>query len=521
MKFTFNDCELDTGLFQISRGGVRQSLTPQTLQLLEYLIRNRDRVVLKDDLAGAVWDGRFITDATLSTAIKEARQAVGDNGRDQHTIRTIHGKGFRFVAPVAEPARAAHPAARSGQTVLAVLPFRCLGSGEDNAFVGECLTEDTIASLSRFREFTLLSHRTTEQLAADGISNAEMSQAHGVSHVIEGSVRRSAEHLRVTVQVTEAASGHLAATEQFDRGGGTGGLFDILEDIARLIAGRLGSRHGEMAEQIAQAAPAGRSRSWDTLRLISRFYEYYRCYDPAIHAEARDGLCQALESDTESAEGWAAYAMLLLEEYRYHINPRPDTDALALCAAAARRAVACDSLNAFAQMTLALAIFYQKDIAGFRDAAGRALALNAGHCDVLAEIGSCYLFLGEYDRAVELLDRAIDLSPVHPGWYHYARCWLYASQGFFEAALVEVERVPMPEFFWYQAHLAWLHAELDNMQAAARAVAQMRQMFPEFEQVALQELELTNISAEHGAAAINGWRKAGLNIATGPSLTPR
>jgi DNA-binding winged helix-turn-helix (wHTH) protein len=91
MKFAFNDCEVDTGLFQISRGGVRQSLTPQTMQLLEYLIRNRDRVVLKDDLAGAGWDGRFITDATLSTAIKEARQAVGDNGRDQHTIRTIHG----------------------------------------------------------------------------------------------------------------------------------------------------------------------------------------------------------------------------------------------------------------------------------------------------------------------------------------------------------------------------------------------------------------------------------------------
>lgn len=517
MKFVFNECELDTGLFQVLRKGVRRSLTPQTMHLLEYLIRNRDQVVLKEDLAEQVWDGRFITDATLSTAIKEARQAVGDNGRDQHTIRTIHGKGFRFVAKVAEPARAAHPAARTGRTVLAVLPFRCLGGGEDDAFVGDCLTEDTIASLSRFRDFILLSHRTTAQLAADNISNAEMHEAHGVSHVIEGSVRRSAQHLRVAVQVTEADSGHLVATEQFERGGGTGDLFGILEDIARLIAGRLGSRHGEMADQIARNPTARHSRSWDTLRLISRFYDYYRTYDPLVHAEAREGLQQALQADPDSADGWAAYAMLLLEEYRYHINERPDVDALALCASAARRAVDCDNLNAFAQMTLALAIFYQKDITGFRAAADRALALNAGHCDVLAEIGSCHLFLGEYECAVELLDRAIDLSPVHPGWYHYARCWLYASQGFFEAALVEVERVPMPEFFWYQAHLAWLNAELGNMKAARLAVTRMREMFPEFEDFALQELELTNISAEHGAAAIHGWNKAGLKIRTGDS----
>ena len=98
MKYAFNDCTIDTDLFQISRGETRSNLTPQTLQILQYLIDNRDRVVLKDELAEQVWQGRFITDATLSTAVKEARQAVGDTGRDQHTIRTVHGKGFRFVA---------------------------------------------------------------------------------------------------------------------------------------------------------------------------------------------------------------------------------------------------------------------------------------------------------------------------------------------------------------------------------------------------------------------------------------
>ncbi|MCL6286165.1 winged helix-turn-helix domain-containing protein [Ruegeria sp. 2012CJ41-6] len=512
MIFAFNDCEIDTELFQISRGGTRSGLTPQTAQLLEYLIRNRDRVVLKDDLVEQVWEGRAITDATLSTAIKEVRQAIGDSGRDQHTIRTVHGKGFRFVADISARNTAKSHGLQPNRTVLAVLPFRSLGRGTEESDIADGLTEDTITNLSRFREFVLLSHRTTAQIATDNMSITEMSRSFGVSHVIEGSIRRSPQKMRVTVQVTEAVSGHLVATEQFDRGGETEDLFDIQEEIADLIAGRLGSRHGVMASRLAQTEPIQRTKTWETYRLVARFYEYYRSYDPVIHAATRDQLSDALTQDRHSADGWAAYAMLLLEEYRYHINQRPNVDALALASDAARNAVACDGLHAFAQMTLALTIFYQKDIPGFQAAAARALELNSGHCDVLAEIGSCHLFLGEYKLATELLDRAIELSPVHPGWYHYARCWLYADQGFFEAALLEIEKVPMPDFFWYHAHLAWLHAELGNMHKAEQAVTIMRAMFPEFEEHALSELDLTNINPERGAMAIRGWTKAGLRI---------
>ncbi|MDP5217354.1 winged helix-turn-helix domain-containing protein [Ruegeria sp. 2205SS24-7] len=517
MKYTFNECTIDTDLFQISLKGARNSLTPQTLHILEYLIANRDRVVLKDELVEQVWQGRFITDATLSTAMKEARQAVGDSGRDQHTIRTIHGKGFRFVAEIEPSVHETAPLPERDRIVLAVLPFRSLGSSPDDAFLAEGLTEDTITNLSRFRELTLLSHRTTALLAAENLSNSGMSERYAVTHVVEGSIRRSQRHLRVTVQVTEAKGGRLIATEQFDRGGGPEDLFDIQQDIAGLIAGRLGSRHGLVAQQVARSIPEGRTQSWDTYFLVAQFYEYYRSYDQTLHADIRDRLQDALKEDSGSSDGWAAFAMLLLEEYRYHINPRPDVDALALSAQAARRAVDCDARNAFARMTLALTIFYQTDIAGFRAAAEQALELNSGHCDVLAEIGSCHMFLGEYDRAVELLDRAIDLSPVHPGWYHYARCWLYASQGFTEAALVEIEKVPMPDFFWYQAHLAWLHGELGNIGRAQAAVAAMREMFPQFEDVAYEELALTGITPERGEMAVRGWRKAGLRIAERPA----
>ena len=106
MKVQFRDCVLESDLARVERGGHVRSLTPQTLRILDHLIRNRHRVVGKDELIAKVWGDRIISDASLSTAIKEVRQAIGDNGRTQHTIKTMHGHGFRFVADVnadAEP----------------------------------------------------------------------------------------------------------------------------------------------------------------------------------------------------------------------------------------------------------------------------------------------------------------------------------------------------------------------------------------------------------------------------------
>lgn len=508
MKYAFGDCEIDTELFQLTRAGQPMRLTGQTARLLTFLITNRDRVVLKDELAVAVWDRRIITDATLSTAIKEARLAVGDTGRAQQVIRTVHGQGFQFIADLQPAAPVAAP---GGRTVIAILPFRSLGVDPDDRFIADGLTEDTIANLARFRHLFLLSHRTTRHLAADGPSLLDLHVQHGVDYVIEGSLRRSADRLRVTVQVSDAAGGLLLATEQIDRECSIAALFDIQEEVARLIAGRVASRHGVLADHVT-AARAGQQPSWDTYLQVARFYEYYRTYDPALHASVRDQLPDTLARDPTSSDGWAAYAILLLEEYRYHINQRPNVDALGLCAAAARRAVDCDNRNAFAQMALALATFYQRNISGFRSIAARALELNAGHSDVLAEIGSCHLFLGEYDRAVELLDQAIALSPVHPGWYHYARCWYHANRQEFESALQEIEEVPMPEFFWYHAHLAWLHAELGQTAAARAAADVMRQMYPGFEAVAYEELALTNIDRDRATPVVAAWRRAGLDI---------
>src|SRR5690606_33371034 len=97
MLFSFDDYELDTGLCELRRGGEVCHVEPQVFDVLAYLIQHRDRLVTRQELLEAVWGHAFVTDSTLSSRLMEARRAVSDNGREQRIIRTVHGRGFRFV----------------------------------------------------------------------------------------------------------------------------------------------------------------------------------------------------------------------------------------------------------------------------------------------------------------------------------------------------------------------------------------------------------------------------------------
>ena len=283
------------------------------------------------------------------------------------------------------------------------------------------------------------------------------------------------------MQVSATATGELLLTEQFDRDDSIAGLIDIQDELAGLTAGRVASRYGAVADHIGRTSQADVTRTWEMYRLLARFHDYYLRYEPEVHAALRDDLPKALERDPTSSQGWSAYAMILLEEHRFYMNHRPEVDALDLAHHAARRAVHADPQDAFAHSALALTRFYRKDLAGFRDAAERALDLNDGHADVLAEIGHCFAFIGEEERAIALLDRAIALSPVHPGWYHFriAGVWQRTTGWRTRWSRSAVSRCrafsgSMP--IWRGSTSNWA-----NMKAAREEAATMLALYPSFE----------------------------------------
>ncbi|MDW3223939.1 MAG: winged helix-turn-helix domain-containing protein [Paracoccaceae bacterium] len=511
MKVRIVDAEIDFENRTVRAGDSVRKPSRQPLDILRALVDADGEIVSKDQLIDDVWDGRIVTDATLSTAIKEARRAVGDTGSAQRVIETVHGVGFRLASPLESIIPDQKP--QVSLPCLLVLPFRNTSRDPDAQFICEGLTDEIIASLSRFPDFRVLSRMTSDVIRTACLEPAEIGSRYGAGFVVEGSVRMTASRIRVSMQLISTDTGVIMVTEQFDREATISSLFDVQDQIAQMCAGRLAGPHGPVAHVTDQTAREyAQVASWQMFRLTAEFRRFYRTYDPELHAELRAAFPIALKTDPSAASGWAAYSVLLLEEHRYHVNERVGVDALGLATTAAENAVKADSRHAFAQVALAMCRLFASDVAGFDRAADRALELNPGNSDVLSEIGHCYAFLGREEEAIRLLDKAMTISPEHPGWYHFAKTWRYARLGMFEAALLEVQLVPMPGFYWYHAHLVWLHSALGQAEFAAAEVASLRNVFPGFESRVLDELTMWDANKDLVESALKHWRAAGMSI---------
>ncbi|MFY0610885.1 MAG: hypothetical protein JXQ99_05120 [Hyphomicrobiaceae bacterium] len=404
-----------------------------------------------------------------------------------------------------------------GQTAqrpsIAVVPFDNFGSDASDQYFADGLTEEVTANLARFKDLFVFSRSTTTKLTRDGADIRQLHDELGADFVVEGSVRKAPDRVRVTVQLIDAATdGHILA-EQFERPCTTEGVFEIQDEIALLISGRIADRYGPLGRYVTRAHRPGRSKNWETHYWITRFYDNYAAHIPEKHLEVREGLAEALKQDPESSDGWAALAAVLLDEYRFHFNERPGFPALDTALEYARRAVACDPENAFAYQFLASAHFHRREFTDFRVAAERALKLNVGHADVLAEMGHYHCVQGDWERGLPLMDRAIELSPVHPGWYHMARSCYQLMKGDPQSAIIELREAPMPGFYWYHALLACFYAEMGDAHRAAGQIAELAAVYPNFAERANDEAQIWCLYEALAAKLSTGWRKAGLAIA--------
>jgi TolB-like protein len=182
------------------------------------LVLNRDRVVSKDDLIAAVWDGRVVSDSALTTRINAARNAIGDCGEQQRLIRTLPRKGFRFVADVdtEERPRAVVRAAAGEPPVglmlpdkpsIAVLPFAVMGDEHEHAYFADGMAEEIITALSRCSWLFVIARNSSFTYKGRAIDVRQVGRELGVRYVLEGSVRRASNRLRITGQLVDAISG--------------------------------------------------------------------------------------------------------------------------------------------------------------------------------------------------------------------------------------------------------------------------------------------------------------------------
>lgn len=398
--YRFGTCVVDPHLRQVRVNGVSADGQPKAFDLLLYLIRNRNRVVDKDELLAELWPGVVVSESALAQALRKARAMVNDDGSRQHVIKTIQRRGFRFVADLADERTAGPEPTTSAPSVpeasAAVLPFADMSPDGDQEYFCDGMTEEIISALTRTPGLKVPARTSVFALKSSTHDVREIGRMLGVATVLEGSVRKSGDRLRVTAQLIDARTGFHLWSERWDRG---------LEDMLTI--------QDEIAERIADAVnPGARSRKGIRESTADEFCRrglaYVHRFSQRSQRFAQELFRQALALDPDNARTWAGLAISQVLVYRYSAatDERRD-DAVR----AARRAVELDPQSPDAWTAEGAAVTICCDFADAAAAFERAIELDPEHFEAHYYYARACTEMGRLEEAAKLYERAAQLRP--------------------------------------------------------------------------------------------------------------
>lgn len=393
MIYRFEPFELDLARLELRASGAVRPAEPQVFALLALLVGNRERVISRDEIIEKVWDGRVVSDSAIDSRIKSVRRLLGDDGAAQRFIKTIHRKGFRFVADarvvgsssleLVGSARAEIPAAGHGtRPSIAVLPFRRVGAIGPHATLADALPHDLISDLARMRWLFVTARESSFRLRGAEAEPGEIGRLLDVRYYLSGSVEMIGNRLRVMVELIDTRDAGIVWAEQFAVA--IGDVHQLREDIrAQTLAAM------EIRIPLHEAA-------------IARL------------------------SVSENLDAWSAYHLGL--QHMYHFNRTDNAAALALF----QRSIASDPGFARAHAGLSFVHFqnafmrHTDDVDG-EIALSRRFAIRGVELDPLDPfvnfaMGRSFWLEGDLESSLGWLERATTISP-HYAQGLYARAW--------------------------------------------------------------------------------------------------
>lgn len=523
MVYRFDAFELDMDRFELRRDGVPVAVEPQVFALLALLVTNRERMVPKGEIHERIWSGRIVSDAALSSRIRSVRRAIGDDGDAQRLIRTVHGRGFRFVGEVTDITPVvtslerpnAKPvsdtvAAGSDETrpLIAVLPFVNLSDDAEQAHFSDGITTDIITNLSKHRWLDVIARSTALGRNGQPADIGQLVRELGIAYVVEGSVRRAGDRIRVTAQLHDATTGINLWSDRYDRC--LEDLFAVQDEITAMIAARLEPEIGLAERQKVMRAGSRDLRAWDCYHLgVTQFFRF----TTEGNREAQRLLQQSRELDPDfgEAHAWWAYAVVLGMVYW---DTDPTDDLLDQALAATKRALDLDDQNALfyalkARVQLARGE-YDSAIAENEIAIKLNPTLAAAHCGLADSLA----YEGRYEEAIEGFRRAIDLSPNDPQRWAFLTYGALALifMGDYEGAVMWADRASLiPNCqYWTAAHKAVALALLDRRDDARKTVDRLLEEKPKFSRMFARKKLFYLKRPEQIRRYLDGLEKAGV-----------
>ena len=419
LRYRFEEFAFDIDRRELHRGAEVVSITPQVFDLLEYLIRNRERVVSKDELINAVWNGRIVSDAALTTRLNAVRTAIGDTGEEQRLIKTLPRKGFRFVGQVREareiassnPADAPESAlALPDKPSIAVLPFQNMSGDPEQEYFADGMVEEITTALSRFKWLFVIARNSSFTYKGKAVNVKQVGRQLGVRYVLKGSVRKAAGKVRITGQLIDAITGANIWADSFERD--LTDVFALQDEVTVAVVSAV-----QPKLLLTEIALATRRRPENLTA-----YDFYLRALPQFYLATREGMAETLRLAHRALELEPRFGLVAalagvchMRNVLFGYSPDPQFDrkeAIRLL----RLALSVDGDNPGTLATAALiSAFMVGDCESEIEMADRAVALNPNSYSAWANRGWVYNVAGLPEEAVRSFERAIRMSPVDPG----------------------------------------------------------------------------------------------------------
>ncbi len=428
MTYRFETFELDTAAQELRCGGAAVPVEPQVFALLVYLVENRDRVVSRDDILAAVWHGRIVSEAALSSRIKAARQAIGDSGEAQRLIRTVHKRGFRFVGDVealdpildAEaPAVHAEVSAppdllsaggglilpHSSQPSIAILPFQTIG---EPGLLSDGLAHDLITRLGRTRWLFVIARGSAFRFKDSTEAPAAIAGKLGVRYIAHGAVQTVGPRIRVHAALTDATSGAEVWSERFDRR--RDDLFAIQSEMSDAIAAAVETQIEHLERSRSLLKPSENLDAWEAYH---RGCWHMFKFRPEHYEEAERFFQRSVELEPSSPRPYSGLSFVHWQRAFLEIS-KDRAGEIAQAMELAEKAIALDPRDPQGYNALGRGFLISGDVPAAERELQRAIDLNPSFAIGQYSLGFALSFVGLFEESQEAVTRAQRLSPFDP-----------------------------------------------------------------------------------------------------------
>ena len=425
MRVRFDQFEVDGDKFELRENGALLPVEPQVLALLLLLISNRHRLVTKDEIIEHVWQGRIVSESAISSRLKSVRRALGDSGEHQRLIRTIHGKGYRFVGDVDEPRRAPPPAQVLPHTEvqagaigsgprpsIAVLPFAVLGDAGPHAIVAEALPHELIAELARLRWLFVTSRGSSFRFRSPHLDIPQVGNRLGVRYCLTGTLEAEGHALAINVELVDVRDGGVMWGERY-----SSPLAGIFELRMKIVAETVAALELQIPAHEARAARLSSPENLDAWGLYHLALQHMFRFDKKENIAAAAMFERAIAEEPGFARAHAGLSFTHFQNSFLNYSDDPSQEAVA-ARRSAERALEIDSLDPFANFTFGRSLWLDGDVTGSLAWLDRAITLSPNYAQGIYARAWAETVLCRGDEGQQDADLAMVLSPLDP--FHYA-----------------------------------------------------------------------------------------------------